>query len=80
MFECLLSLVVRHDLVVVTVHDHRRHVEIHDVTIVSIQVHDRVRSRGLPTGSQRPRYACALVWSCICLRVFEILLGTRHRE
>jgi hypothetical protein len=26
------------------------------------------------------RYACALVWSCICLRVFKILLGTRHRE
>jgi len=28
MFDFLLSLVVRHDLVVVAVHDRRRHVEV----------------------------------------------------
>jgi hypothetical protein len=33
MFDFLLSLVVRDDPVVVTVHDRRRHVESHDVTI-----------------------------------------------
>ena len=60
---------------------HALRVQVDWVGEALVQYGDDLRpNSGLPTGSQRPRYAYALVWSCICLRVFEILLGTRYRE